>query len=71
MKFCLIAQCEIAYLKDKKGEIVRKFYAPSGHLFYPGIWEFEDFPKDFFIKTCTPQELRNYLNNDGPPEDSQ
>jgi hypothetical protein len=62
--FHLIAQCEVAYLKDKKGDIVRKYYAPSGEFFIPGVWEFESFPKDFYLKTWSAKELCEYLNRE-------
>ena len=61
MKFHLIAQLEVAYLKDSKGEIVRKYFAPKGHFFFPGVWEFETFPKDFYLKTMTFEEFRELL----------
>lgn len=62
MKFTLTAQPEVAYLKEK-GEIVRKYFAPKGHFFFPGNWEFENFPKNFYLKTITPEELREILNH--------
>ncbi len=61
MKFNLVAQLEVAYLKDNKGEIVRKYFAPKGHFFFPGVWEFEEFPKDFFLKTMTFDEFRELM----------
>lgn len=57
MKFYLIAQHEVAYLKDKKGEIIRKYYAPKKHFFFPGVWEFETMPKDFLLKTMSFEEF--------------
>jgi hypothetical protein len=65
MKFYLVAQPEIAYLKENKGDILRKYYAPKDQLFYPGTWEFESFPKDFFLKTMTFEEFRNLLKKEG------
>jgi len=62
MKFHLIAQLEVAYLKDNKGDIVRQYFAPKGHFFFPGVWEFETFPKDFFLKTMTLKEFCDLLN---------
>lgn len=63
MKFHLVAQCEISYLKNNKGDIVRKFYAPAKHFFIPGTWEYEQFPDEMILKTWTGEELRAYLNN--------
>lgn len=69
MKFYLVAQCEIAYLKDSKGEIVRKYFAPNHQFFIPGVWEFEEFPKDFYLKTWNAEELKAWLNReDTDPE---
>ena len=64
MKYFLLAQLEVAYLKDTKGNIVRKYFAPAGHFFCPGGWEFEDLPKnkDFYLKTMTFKEFRELLN---------
>jgi hypothetical protein len=57
MRFFLIAQHEVAYLKDSKGEIVRKYFAPKDQFFFPGTWEFETFPKDFYLKTMNFEEF--------------
>jgi hypothetical protein len=62
MKFILIALHEIAYMKDNRGDIVRKYYAPAGRFFYPGLWEFEEFPKDFSLKTLKCESLKDILN---------
>jgi hypothetical protein len=60
--FHLVAQCEAAYLKDEKGDIVRKYFAPTGQFFIPGVWEFDEFPKDYYLKTWDAEELRAFLN---------
>ena len=58
MKFYLLAQFEIAYLKDNKGDILRKFFAPKNQFFIPGLWEFESFPQKFLLKTMTAEEFK-------------
>jgi len=64
MKFYLIAQLEIAYLKDASGDLVRKYFTPAGHFFMPGVWEFESFPKEsqYYLKTMTMEEFRAVLD---------
>lgn len=57
MNFYLIAQHEVAYLKNNKNEIVRKYFSPKEHFFLPGSWEFEIMPKDFFLKTINFKEF--------------
>lgn len=69
MKYTLLAQHEIAYLKDNKGEILRKYFAPAGRFFHPGVWEFEQFPKDFSLKTFKCESLKEILNRTTPQED--
>lgn len=64
MIFYLVAQHEVAYLKDKKGEIVRKYFAPKGHFFFPGSWEFETMPKDFYLKTMSFEEFSHFFKKE-------
>jgi hypothetical protein len=63
MKFYLVAQFEIAYLKNNKGDIVRKYFAPKDQFFIPGVWDFEEFPKDFYLKTISIEEFKQFLKD--------
>lgn len=56
MKYTLVAQLEIAYLKDSKNNIIRKYFAPKKHFFYPGTWELEKM-SNIFLKTMLLEEL--------------
>jgi len=56
MKYTLVAQLEIAYLKDSKNNIIRKYFAPKTHFFYPGTWELEKM-SNIFLKTMLLEEL--------------
>lgn len=69
MKYTLIAQHEIAYLKDNKDEILRKYFAPAGRFFYPGVWQFEEFPKDFSLKTLKVESLKEILDRTPAQDD--
>lgn len=62
MKFTLIVQHEIAYVKNEEGKIIKNYFAPDGRFFYPGVWEFEEFPKDFKVKTMVCGSLRKILD---------
>lgn len=62
MKYVLVVLHEIAYIKDETGGIVRKYDAPDGRFFYPGVFKFDEFPKDYKVKTMKCESLRKILD---------
>lgn len=64
MKFIMVAQLEIAYLKDSAGDVVRKYFAPKNQFFIPGTWEFDEFPTDFHLRTMNFEEFKELLKKE-------